>query len=83
MLGNNIVQKRLLKRKKIMDDLEEAKKQNIDWKIRQLESKLFMFNLRNYPNVFWDSSNGTYIKEKEEMKENAIPVMPNAGKAVS
>lgn len=67
MFGNNIVQKRLLKRKKMMDDLEQAKKDGLDWKVRQLESKLYMFNKKYYPDVFWNSTEkGTYKKPKEK-----------------
>lgn len=67
MFENNIVQKRLLKRKQIMDDFEKAKNDGIDWKVRQLESKLYMFNRKHYPNVFWNSAEkGTYRKPKEK-----------------
>ena len=66
MFENNIVQKRLLKRKQIMDDLEKAKNDGIDWKVRQLESKLYMFNRKHYPNVFWNSAEkGTYRNQKK------------------
>lgn len=67
MFENNIVQKRLLKRKQIMDDLEKAKNDGIDWKVRQLESKLYTFNKKHYPNVFWNSAEkGTHRKPKEK-----------------
>ena len=65
MFENNIVQKRLLKRKQIMDDLEKAKNDGIDWKIKQSESKLACFDRKYYPNILWDSTKGTYRKPKE------------------
>lgn len=66
MFGNNIAEKRLLKRKALMDALEEAKKENIEWKIKQLESKLYLFNSKYYPNIFWNSAEkGIYRKEVE------------------
>lgn len=66
MFENNIVQKRLLKRKGLMDNLEKAKEGNNSWKINQLESKLYEFNRKYYPTIFWNSSEkGTYIKPKE------------------
>ena len=40
MFENNRVEKRLLKRKSIMDSLEKAKEEGISWKINQLESLL-------------------------------------------
>jgi len=67
MFENNIVQKRLMKRKSYMDELEKAKEAGNDWKIRQLEGKIYEFNRKHYPNVFWNSlEKGTYIKPKEE-----------------
>lgn len=70
MFENNIVERRLMKRKAMMDELEKAKEENNTWKINQLESKLYEFNKRHYPNISWDSnSKGTYKKEnKEETK---------------
>lgn len=69
MFENNLTQKKLLKRKSIMDDLEKAKKENIAWKINQLETKLYDFNLRKYPKVFWNSyEKGTYRKKEEKME---------------
>lgn len=66
MFSNNLTEKRLLKRKSIMDLLEKAKEEGISWKINQLESKLYEFNKKHYPNVFWNSSEkGTYVKPKE------------------
>lgn len=66
MFSNNLTEKRLLKRKSIMDSLEKAKEEGISWKINQLESKLYEFNKKHYPNVFWNSSEkGTYVKPKE------------------
>ena len=67
MFENNIVQKRLMKRKSYMDELEKAKEVGNDWEIRQLEGKIYEFNRKHYPNVFWNSSEkGTYIKLKKE-----------------
>lgn len=67
MFENNRVEKRLLKRKFIMDSLEKAKEEGISWKINQLESKLYEFNRKHYPNVFWNSAEkGTYRKPKEK-----------------
>ena len=67
MFENNRVEKRLLKRKSIMDSLEKAKEEGISWKINQLESKLYEFNKKHYPNVFWNSvEKGTYRKPKEK-----------------
>ena len=49
-----------------MDSLEKAKEEGISWKINQLESKLYEFNRKYYPNVFWNSAEkGTYKKPKE------------------
>ena len=67
MFENNIVQKRLMQRKSYMDELEKAKEVGNDWEIRQLEGKIYEFNRKHYPNVFWNSSEkGTYIKLKKE-----------------
>lgn len=63
MFENNIVQRRLMKRSSYMDELEKAKEENNDWKVRQLEGKLYEFNRKHYPKVFWNSSEkGTYKK---------------------
>lgn len=67
MFENNITEKRLLKRKKIMDDIEKEKENNNNWKVNQLESKLYEFNRKYYPKIFWNSSEkGTYKKPKVE-----------------
>lgn len=69
MFGNNETERRLLKRKAIMDALDKAKEEGITWKINQLESKLYEFNRKYYPNIFWNSKEkGTY-KKPEEVKE--------------
>ena len=66
MFENNIIQRRLMKRKSYMDELEKAKEDGKDWKVRQLEGKIYEFNTKYYPNIFWNSSEkGTYIKEKK------------------
>ena len=66
MFENNRTEKRLLKRKSIMDALEKAKEEGIAWKVNQLESKLYEFNRKYYPNVVWNSAEkGTYRKPKE------------------
>ena len=70
MFGNNIVQRRLMKRKLYTDELEQAQKDGNDWKARQLEGKIYDFNRKHYPNIFWNSAEkGTYKKtiEKEEI----------------
>ena len=68
MFGNNETERRLLKRKAIMDALDKAKEEGITWKINQLESKLYEFNRKYYPNIFWNSKEkGTY-KKPEEVK---------------
>ena len=69
MFGNNETERRLLKRKAIMDALDKAKEEGITWKINQLENKLYEFNRKYYPNIFWNSKEkGTY-KKPEEVKE--------------
>ena len=66
MFENNETEKRLLKRQAIMDKLEKAKEEGISWKVNQLETKLYEFNKKHYPNIMWDSSKiGTYKKSKE------------------
>lgn len=66
MFGNNETERRLLKRKEIMDALDKAKEEGITWKVNQLESRLYEFNKKYYPNIFWDSKEkGTYKKPKE------------------
>lgn len=75
MFENNIVQKRVLKRKKMMDDLEQAKKDGKDWKVRQLEGKIALFNKKYYPENVWNSSEkGTYRKPKTEKIEKKVLV---------
>ena len=66
MFENNIIEKRILKRKMLMDELEKAKTEGIDWKIRQLEEKLYKFNSKHYPKVLWEYGKGTYVKDKEQ-----------------
>lgn len=56
----------MLKRKYLEDELEKARNNNDDWKIRQLEGKLASFNSKYYSNIIWNSSNGTYKKENKE-----------------
>jgi negative regulator of genetic competence, sporulation and motility len=66
MFGNNETERRLLKRKSIMDALEKAKEEGITWKVNQLETKLYEFNRKYYPNILWNSAEkGTYKKSKE------------------
>lgn len=66
MFENNRTEKRLLKRKSIMDAIEKAKEEGITWKVNQLESKLYDFNRKYYPNIIWNSpEKGTYRKPKE------------------
>lgn len=66
MFENNIVQKRLMKRQSYMNALEKAKEEGNEWKVRQLEGKIYEFNRKHYPNIFWNSSEkGTYRKPKE------------------
>lgn len=66
MFENNVVEKRLMKRKKIMDDLEKAKEEGNSWKMNQLENKLYEFNRKKYPKYLWKSFEaGTYKKSVE------------------
>ena len=59
--------KTILKKNKLIEALEneKAKDNPSDWKIRQLEGKLAMFNAKYYPNVV-HSGKGTYRKSKGE-----------------
>ena len=67
MFENNITQRRLLKRKSIMDEIEKAKEEQVMWKVNQLESKLYDLNQKYFPNVFWNSNEkGTYRKEESK-----------------
>lgn len=64
MFENTIAQKRLLRKKKLLDELEKAKNDNNEWKINQLEMKIKNFEKKYYPNVLWDSSKGSYVKKE-------------------
>lgn len=70
MFENNIVQRRLLKRKAWMDELEKAKADGNEWKARQLENKIFEFNKKHYPNQLWNSKEKGSYKKPIENKEN-------------
>lgn len=65
MFENTQAYKRSLKKEKLIAALEEAKANGNEWKIKQLESKLANFNMKNYPKKIWDGSRGTYVKPKE------------------
>ena len=65
MFENTAAHKRVLKKKVLLDALAKASEEGNDWKVRQLESKIACFDRKYYPNVFWDSSKGTYHKPKE------------------
>ena len=65
MFENTVTYRRVMKKKTFMDALEKAKKENNEWKIRQLEGKIACFDRKYYPNVLWDSSKGIYRKPKE------------------
>lgn len=68
MFENNRAEVKLLKKQKIMDAIDIAKKEGKEWKVKQLESKLYIFNKKNYPNILWNSSEkGTYKKPKKEV----------------
>lgn len=57
--------KHTLKKNQLLNDLSKAKEDNNVWKINQLEGKIYCFNRKYYPNIFWDSSlKGTYRKSK-------------------
>ncbi len=65
MFEDNITTKRLLKRKSYMEALEKAKEENNDFKVRQLEGKIAMFNRKHYPENHWNSKEkGTYVKKE-------------------
>lgn len=65
MFENTIAYKRMMKRELLVEAVEKAKEEGIDWKIRQSESKLACFDRKYYPKVLWDSAKGTYRKPKE------------------
>ena len=65
MFENTIAYKRMMKRKPLVEAVEKAKEEGIDWKIRQSEDKLTCFDRKYYPKVLWDSAKGTYRKPKE------------------
>ena len=49
MFENNIVYKRLMKRKSLQDELKIAQEKGDIWKINQLEAKYYEFNSKYYP----------------------------------
>lgn len=63
MFENNIIFKRLIKRKNLQDALDKAREEGLTWKINQLESKIHALNSKYYPTTKWDSSKGTYKKK--------------------
>ena len=65
MFENTIAYKRMMKRKLLVEAVEKAKEEGIDWKIRQSESRLACFDKKYYPNILWDGTKGTYRKSKE------------------
>lgn len=68
MFGNTIAYRRMLKKDKLNKELTEAQENKNDWKIKQIEAKIAMFNIKNYPKLFWDSNQkGTYIKKESEV----------------
>ncbi len=65
MFENNIVSKRVLKKKQILDDLAKASEEKKDWKVKQLEGKLACLERKCYPKVVWESAKqGKYEKRK-------------------
>lgn len=67
MFENTIAKKRMEKKNNLLNEIEKAKEEGNDWKLRQLEGKLADFNAKKYPTVFWDTmQKGTYKKPKEE-----------------
>ena len=64
MFENTIAYKRIMKRKLLAESVEKAKEEDIDWKIRQSESRLACFDKKYYPKVLWDGTKGTYHKPK-------------------
>lgn len=69
MFENTNIHKRIMKKEALLQAVEKAREEGVDWKIRQAESKLAIFEKKNYPNIVWDSAKGTYNKNKEN-KEN-------------
>jgi hypothetical protein len=67
-----LVNKKLERKQKILQALENA----TGWKKTQLEGRLAEFYKRNYPTVFWDSSEKrTYIAPQEisgKIKHNVL-----------
>ena len=66
MFENTSAHRHMLKKQYLEKELEKAKNNKDEWKIRQLEGKLATFNRKYYPNVCWHSFKGTYKKENEE-----------------
>lgn len=69
MFENTNTHKRMMKKEVLLQAVEKAREEGIDWKIRQLEGKLACLNRKYYPNKVWDSSNGTYRKSKENKED--------------
>lgn len=65
MFEKTAAYRRILKKKKMLDELAKASEEGKDWKVRQLEGKIACFDRKYYPKVLWDSSKGTYRKPKE------------------
>lgn len=61
MFGESIISKRVEKKNKLLLQLEEAKAQKKDWKVKQIESKIYDFEKKYYPKVLF--SGGTYRKK--------------------
>mgnify|MGYP001810188881 CR=1 FL=1 len=64
MISELMINKKLSKKNDLMQKIEKA----TGYKKTQLEGKLKEFNAKNYPDIVWEGSKGTYKKPVEEME---------------
>lgn len=69
MFDNTLAYKRMLKKQHYQDEIKKAQEDGKDWKVKQLESKLKMFERKYYPDIYYPNIFDT-IKKKERGAKN-------------
>lgn len=64
MFDNTLTYKRMLKKQYYQDEIKKAQEDGKDWKVKQLESKLKMFERKYYPNIYYPNIYDTFKKKE-------------------
>lgn len=66
MFEKSNIYRYVLKKNKLINDLEEAKKEKKDYKIKQIENKIEVLNKKHSPKIIWGGEKGTYKKKEKK-----------------